>query len=65
MAGKSIEESQAARRKRSKDKSSEKPKDPKDPKQKISLSFKDVNGLAFIITNAIGQQPEAFQKMSQ
>ena len=47
MAGKSIEEAQAACRKAAKDKS-EKSKDSKDPKQKISLSFKDVNGHAFI-----------------
>ena len=47
MAGKSIEEAQAAKRRGPKERQ-EKPKDPKNAKAKIALSFKDLNGQAFI-----------------
>jgi len=47
MAGKSIEDAQAAKRKGLRDRQ-EKPKDSKDSKPKVALSFKDSNGRAFI-----------------
>ena len=47
MAGKSIEDAQAAKRKGSRDRQ-EKLKDFKDSKPKVALSFKDSNGWAFI-----------------
>jgi len=47
MAGKSIEDAQAARRKELRNRQ-EKPKDSKDSKPKVALSFKDSNGRAFI-----------------
>jgi len=47
MAGKSIEEAQAAKRRGSREKQ-EKPKDSKNARLKVALSFKDSNGQAFI-----------------
>ena len=47
MAGKSIEEAQAAKRRGSREKQ-EKPKDSKNARPKVALSFKDSNGQAFI-----------------
>ena len=47
MAGKSIDEAQAAKRRGLREKQ-EKPKDSKNTKPKVALSFKDSNGQAFI-----------------